>query len=83
MSRAARPHLPVRPIWLCRVCGHPWPCGMARLSLLTEYRGNRTALLIYLATLKVEAATQLAALTPGAPPIDLTDRFLSWARARG
>ncbi|MCX4473342.1 flavin reductase [Micromonospora sp. NBC_01655] len=83
MSRAARPHLPVRPIWLCRVCGHPWPCGEARLSLLVEYRGNRTALLIYLATLKEEAATQLAQLTPGTPPTDLTDRFLSWARARG
>ncbi|WP_405114255.1 hypothetical protein OG559_09090 [Micromonospora sp. NBC_01405] len=47
-----------------------------------EYQGNSTTLLIYLATLKLEAATQLAALTPGTPPTDLTDRFLSWARAR-
>ncbi|TWH67584.1 hypothetical protein [Micromonospora olivasterospora] len=43
MSRTARPHLPVRPIWLCRVCGHTWPCGAARLSLLAEYREDRTA----------------------------------------
>ncbi|SCF02898.1 hypothetical protein GA0070558_12179 [Micromonospora haikouensis] len=83
MARIPRPHLPVRPIWLCRACGHPWPCGTARLSLLTEYRGNRMALLIHLATLKVEAEEQLARLTPGATPAELTERFLSWARARG
>ncbi|MFC8848810.1 MULTISPECIES: flavin reductase [unclassified Micromonospora] len=79
----ARPHLPVRPIWLCRACGHPWPCGAARLTLLVEYRGNRTALLIYLATLQEEATAQLTELTPATPPVNLTDRFLSWARARG
>ncbi|SCE82277.1 hypothetical protein GA0070558_108131 [Micromonospora haikouensis] len=77
------PHLPIRPVWLRRRCGHPWPCGPARLSLLTEYRGNRIALLIYLAVLKEEATTHLTELTPTTPPADLTDRFLTWARARG
>lgn len=82
MSRANRPHLPVRPVWLCRACGHPWPCGAARLSLLVEYRDNRPGLLIYLATLREEATAQLAQLTPAEPPGDLTDRFITWARAR-
>jgi hypothetical protein len=83
MSRVARPHVPLRPIWLCRACGHPWPCGEARLSLLVEYRGNRVALLIYLAVLHDEATEHLARLSPDEPPPDLTERFLTWARARG
>ncbi|MER5703514.1 flavin reductase [Micromonospora sp. NPDC002296] len=83
MTRGSPPHLPVRPVWLCCRCGHPWPCGEARLSLLVEYRGNRLGLLIYLAALKLEAAEHLTRLNPDSPPINLTDRFLSWARARG
>ncbi|MFF3865070.1 flavin reductase [Micromonospora sp. NPDC001898] len=83
MTRGPRPHLPVRPVWLCCRCGHPWPCGEARLSLLVEYRGNRLGLLIYLAALKLEAAEHLNRLSPDSPPGNLTDRFLSWARARG
>ncbi|MET8281853.1 flavin reductase [Micromonospora sp. NPDC005174] len=65
-----------RPSWRCRVCGAAWPCSPARLALLGEYRENRTGLLVYLATLLDEAAGDL-------PDSDrLTDRFLSWARAR-
>ncbi|MFF3869295.1 flavin reductase [Micromonospora sp. NPDC020750] len=75
------PHLPIRPLWLCRRCGAPWPCGPARLSLLAEYQGNRTALLFYLAMLKEEANVHLTALNPSNPPVDLTNRFLSWVRA--
>ncbi|WP_433342594.1 flavin reductase [Micromonospora sp. CA-111912] len=74
-------HLPIRPLWLCRRCGAPWPCGPARLSLLAEYQGNRTALLFYLAMLKEEANVHLTSLNPSAPPRDLTNRFLSWVRA--
>ncbi|MDG4818568.1 MULTISPECIES: flavin reductase [unclassified Micromonospora] len=77
-----RPHLPVRPVWLCGRCGAPWPCGAARLSLLSEYRGDRTSLLVYLAVLREEAREHLTALHPATPPGDLTDRFLTWARAR-
>ncbi|WP_347404376.1 hypothetical protein [Micromonospora sp. WMMD961] len=44
-----RPHVAARPSWRCRVCGAAWPCSPARLSLLGEYRENRTGLLIYLA----------------------------------
>ncbi|MEV5820359.1 flavin reductase [Micromonospora haikouensis] len=75
------PHLPMRPLWRCRRCGAPWPCGPARLSLLVEYRGDRTALLFYLALLMQEATAHLTALNPASPPGDLTNRFLSWVRA--
>ncbi|GAA2717772.1 hypothetical protein GCM10010429_41330 [Micromonospora olivasterospora] len=47
-----------------------------------EYRGQRTALLVYLAGLMAEAGDQLAQLGGHARPADLHDRFLGWARAR-
>jgi hypothetical protein len=72
----------MRPLWRCRNCGAEWPCQPARLSLLAEYRGNRTALIIYLSALMAEAQHQLAQLNPDRFP-ELTDRFLTWARARG
>ncbi|MFG3601964.1 flavin reductase [Micromonospora chersina] len=76
------PHLPMRPLWRCRSCGAEWPCQPARLSLLVEYRGNRTGLLLYLGGLMTEAGEHLAQLNPGHVP-DLHHRFLGWARARG
>jgi hypothetical protein len=83
VTRANRPHLPMRPLWRCRACGAEWPCQPARLSLLVEYRHDRTALLVYLGTLMAEAADQLAQLNGHAPPENLGDRFLGWARPRG
>ncbi|MFI9642659.1 flavin reductase [Micromonospora sp. NPDC051925] len=83
MSRPARPHLPMRPLWRCRGCGAEWPCQPARLALLVDYREDRTALLIYLGTLMVEAGTQLSQLNGHVVPEDLAGRFLTWARARG
>jgi hypothetical protein len=77
-----RPHIAARPSWRCRVCGVAWPCSPARLALLGEYRENRTGLLIYLGTVMHEAMTDLATLHGQAPPEELTDRFLAWARAR-
>ncbi|MFG1953763.1 flavin reductase [Micromonospora sp. NPDC048830] len=76
------PHQPMRPLWRCRNCGAEWPCQPARLVLLTEYRNDRTALLVYLSTLMAEAAEHLAALNGHARPANLHDRFLNWARAR-
>ncbi|MEU1683711.1 flavin reductase [Micromonospora sp. NPDC005707] len=72
----------MRPLWRCRSCGAQWPCQPARLSLLVEYRGDRTALLVYLGTLMAEATEQLTRLNPDRVP-DLHHRFLAWARARG
>ncbi|GAA2221664.1 flavin reductase [Micromonospora olivasterospora] len=77
-----RPHVAARPSWRCRVCGAAWPCSPARLALLGEYRENRTGLLIYLATLMYEAGTDLVEINGQAAPEGLTDRFLTWARAR-
>jgi hypothetical protein len=64
------------------VCGAAWPCSPARLALLGEYREDRTALLIYLGTLMYEAMADLADLHGRDAPAGLTDRFLTWARAR-
>ncbi|SCL24306.1 hypothetical protein GA0070624_2896 [Micromonospora rhizosphaerae] len=83
MSRSARPHVPMRPLWRCRACGAEWPCQPARLALLVEYRDDRPALLVYLGTLMHEAGEQLAQLNGHARPADLPDRFLSWALPRG
>jgi hypothetical protein len=75
-------HLPTRPTWRCQACGIAWPCSPAKLRLLAEYRNDRTALLIHLATLREEAAVHLAALGSGSPPADLARRFTGWASAR-
>ncbi|MFF5171693.1 flavin reductase [Micromonospora sp. NPDC000089] len=77
-----RPHVAARPSWRCRVCGAAWPCSPARLALLGEYRGQRTALLIFLGTLLAEATDDLAALHGGTAPRGLAERFVTWARAR-
>ncbi|WP_327647402.1 flavin reductase [Micromonospora zamorensis] len=76
--RRYRNHLPTRPTWRCAACGIAWPCSAAKLRLLGEYRQDRLALTVYLATLHAEASDQLSEVDPGR----LTDRFLSWARAR-
>ncbi|SCE83736.1 flavin reductase [Micromonospora chokoriensis] len=77
--RRYRNHLPTRPTWRCAACGIAWPCSAAKLRLLGEYRRDRLALTIYLATLQAEASAQLAEVDPAR----LTERFLSWTRARG
>ncbi|MEV4772929.1 flavin reductase [Micromonospora humida] len=58
------------------------PAGQA-LPQLLEYRDNRTGLLVYLGALMIEATNQLTRLHPDHPPTRMTERFLSWARARG
>ena len=72
----------MRPLWRCRACGAEWPCQPARLALLVEYREDRIALLVYLSTLMAEAGAQLSQLNGHAVPENLTERFLTWARAR-
>ncbi|MFI5834299.1 flavin reductase family protein [Micromonospora sp. NPDC051300] len=67
----------MRPAWRCRACGAPWPCQPARLGLLREFRGDRSALLFHLGSLLAEAYTQLSGAA------NLHERFLGWARAPG
>ncbi|RAO23305.1 hypothetical protein MED15_01144 [Micromonospora noduli] len=76
--RRYRNHLPTRPTWRCAACGIAWPCSAAKLRLLGEYRHDRLALAVYLAALQTEAGEHLTDVDPAR----LTDRFLSWARAR-
>nr|WP_240033329.1 hypothetical protein [Micromonospora globbae] len=77
-----RPHTPIRPIWLCRACGHPWPCGDARLALLAEYERNRVSLFVYLAGALGDAADDLAKLRADVPSDgELFDRFLGWPKS--
>ncbi|MGC4804926.1 hypothetical protein [Micromonospora sp. DT233] len=79
-----REHLPVRPIWLCRVCGGPWPCSPARAHLRQEYAGCLVTLAVHLAGLMLEADDELNRLHPytAPPPGMLHHRFLGWLRPR-
>ncbi|MFI7332834.1 hypothetical protein [Micromonospora aurantiaca (nom. illeg.)] len=75
-----RPHTPIRPIWVCRGCGHPWPCGDAKLALLAEYERDLVSLFVYLAGALGDAVDDLGKLRPDEVPSgpELFDRFLSW-----
>ncbi|MFF0172161.1 hypothetical protein [Micromonospora profundi] len=79
-----RQHLPLRPLWLCRVCAAPWPCPVARLTLRQEYAHDRIALSIYLCAVLHDAAADLYRLNPhdGPDPAALYARFLAWAAPR-
>ncbi|WP_434743823.1 hypothetical protein [Micromonospora sp. SH-82] len=78
------PHLPMRPIWMCRACGGPWPCAEARLLLVEEYADQPISLAIYLSGLYHEASHDLFRLNPydGPTPRELFERFVSWAPYR-
>ncbi|RAO42202.1 flavin reductase [Micromonospora saelicesensis] len=83
MTRQRLAHLPTRPTWRCQACGIAWPCSAAKLNLLAEYREDRTALLICLATLRDEAVAHLNAEVPdGVASADMVERFTGWASAR-
>ncbi|MDG4806718.1 flavin reductase [Micromonospora sp. WMMD1120] len=77
--RRHRDHRPTRPTWRCAACGIAWPCSAAKLRLLGEYRHDRVALAVYLATLLAEAGEHLTTVDP----VRLAERFLAWTRARG
>lgn len=82
-EHAQREHLPLRPLWLCRTCGQPWPCGRAKLDLLVEYQGSRVSLCLYLAGLLCDAIDDLHRLNPSTTgsTAGLFERFLGWPRA--
>lgn len=78
--RAVRPHVPMRPRWLCRVCAAAWPCPPARLLLGMEYRRDRVGLSVYMAGCLFDATADLIEISPHAvpSPAELFDRFLAW-----
>ncbi|GAB3797048.1 hypothetical protein [Micromonospora zhanjiangensis] len=78
------PHVPRRPLWLCRACSENWPCPTARLKLKAEYGDDRTALIIYLCGLLHEAIEDMNRLHPdnGPDPGSLFNRIVGWARPR-
>ncbi|WFF06219.1 hypothetical protein O7622_24670 [Micromonospora sp. WMMD1076] len=84
MNTGTRPHLPMRPLWICKRCAHPWPCAEARLALLVEYANDRVALAVYLCEQLYDAAQELHRLNPyEAPsPQTLFARFVGWAPLR-
>ncbi|KWV29456.1 hypothetical protein AWV63_28495 [Micromonospora rifamycinica] len=79
-----RPHVPMRPLWRCRVCAAPWPCQPARLMLTRDYRRDRVGLSVYMAGRLFDATGDLVTLNPNAvpAPAELFDRFLAWTRRR-
>jgi hypothetical protein len=78
-QRRLREHLPVRPIWRCRVCAAPWPCQPARLALLTEYADDRVSLCLYLCASMHEAIDDLYPVNVQLDTGNLFERFLAWA----
>jgi hypothetical protein len=80
VAPAAVEHLPMRPLWLCRRCGQPWPCGAARLALVAEYQDCPVSLFVYLAGCLYDAVDDLHQLNPSkrGSAADMFDRFLGW-----
>ncbi|MEU8285678.1 hypothetical protein AB0C01_15225 [Micromonospora sp. NPDC048905] len=78
MTARPRPHLPMRPAWLCRNCAAPWPCGRAQLDLAAEFYGHSIALAFYLAASMHEAIDDVhgLGLRPNLPAMHA--RFLGW-----
>jgi hypothetical protein len=80
------PHLPLRPLWICRLDAQPWPCAQARLDLVDGFRDRTLSLTLYLAGQFVEALGDLNAIDPelGRPPDSrvLYERFIGWVPVR-
>lgn len=77
-----RPHLPLRPVWLCRVCAHPWPCGPAKLALRAEYDKHALSLNIYLADHMIVSLRDLSGIGESPEVTSHYARFLGWAAPR-
>ncbi|GAB3818785.1 hypothetical protein [Micromonospora zhanjiangensis] len=76
-----RTHVPLRPLWLCRNCGTPWPCAVARLSLKCEYWDRRADLPVLMAEVMHEAVTELIRINPvELDPTDVFIRFIGWTQ---
>jgi hypothetical protein len=78
-----RSHVPLRPLWICRNCGTPWPCAMARLMLKGKYWDRRADLPVFMAEVMHEAIVDLSRLNPSElDPADVFNRFIEWTQRR-
>ncbi|MEV4626101.1 hypothetical protein AB0J90_07410 [Micromonospora sp. NPDC049523] len=76
-------HTPLRPLWICRVDAHPWPCADVRLNLLAGYYpARRIELYLYLGAQFVTALAELDTIVVDAgerpDPQTLHSRILGW-----
>jgi hypothetical protein len=77
-----RPHQPIRPIWRCRACAAPWPCGPAKLALLAAHGDSPVALALHLAVTVRDAMDDTWRTGRRPDPAALHDRFLGWLSRR-
>jgi hypothetical protein len=70
-------HTLLRPSWLCRGCGEPWPCEPKRCQLIAESIESPAGLRMLMASMLSDAAGDL----PDVPADELGERFLGWVRA--
>lgn len=79
-------HLPLRPLWICRLVAQPWPCADARLALVDGFRDRTPSLTLLLASQFVEELGDLDTIAPKlrAPPDSrvLDERFIGWVPVR-
>lgn len=78
MAVPDRPHLPMRPVGLCRACAAPWPCSPAQLALLGEFSGQPLSLSVYLAAAMTDAITDSVALGVSVDLPAMHARYLGW-----
>jgi hypothetical protein len=71
-------HTPTRPGWRCAACLEQWPCPPAKTDLAEEYRGQLTALRIYIAGQLWNAIDDAMLTDLGPSPCGLRERFLDW-----
>jgi hypothetical protein len=69
-------HVPQRPGWECRACGHEWPCPVARRCLQAEYAVEPVNVALYAASQFSAASVDL----PGESAGEMYVRFVGWLR---
>jgi hypothetical protein len=74
------PHVPLRPLFICKIDAQPWPCADARLGLVTGFRDRRISRCLFLGAMFIDCMNDLYKLNPDtAPqPAALYARFFGW-----
>jgi hypothetical protein len=81
LPRVLGMHAPLRPLWICRTCGTPWPCATGRLKLKAEYCEHRADLPVFMATVMHDAIVDLSRINPAELDLaDMFNRFIGWTQ---